>query len=506
MISMILADDETIIIRGLKKLIDWKSLGINIVGEYEDGKSAFEGILIHKPELILLDINMPQKSGLDILKEIKELGLECKVIFISGFQDFEYVQTALNYGAEGYLLKPILKEELVNVIEKAILSFRRENLKDTEKQKTEQNKILTSDTAYQRLLETEDCTYRAVLVGAFANKSVSHEEKRLLRFAVINFLENHLKECNAGVVFTREEKIVMILKEYTKSENEIEKQLFGLREYIGKEMHCCIGFIVGDKANTIRDIPKSYEKCLLSEGYFYFVREVKIPIFWWNQPIQKKVINVEIDKLRKEFYEAFLMQDEENYKKQLKTLEEAICLIADGQKENAFVHYVMTIRAVEEKFHTMSLIEKGLDLTNILAQVRETECYKQMAELFSEVLSQYYRLIQESIRVNDRQDINKAMDYIKAHFQENLTLEVLAKVMYMNSYYFSAFFKKNAGQNFKDYLNEVRLEKAVTLLVSTNKTTTNIASDVGFRDGRSFSELFQRVYKETPTNYRKRLK
>lgn len=69
MIKMILADDEPVITRGIRKLIDWEQLGIQIIGEYEDGKSAFAAILRDQPEIALLDISMPGMSGVDIIRE-----------------------------------------------------------------------------------------------------------------------------------------------------------------------------------------------------------------------------------------------------------------------------------------------------------------------------------------------------------------------------------------------------------------------------------------------------
>ena len=88
---------------------------------------------------------------------------------------------------------------------------------------------------------------------------------------------------------------------------------------------------------------------------------------------------------------------------------------------------------------------------------------------------------------------------------DNLTLEVMAKELHMNSYYFSSYFKKNAGENFKDYLNRVRVTHALSLLISTNLKIYGIAIEVGFRDARSLTEAFQKVYNETPANYKKRI-
>ena len=71
MIRMVLADDEPIITRGIQKLVDFNSLGIQVVGEYQDGGAALDGILALEPDIALLDIYMPKKSGIDILKELK---------------------------------------------------------------------------------------------------------------------------------------------------------------------------------------------------------------------------------------------------------------------------------------------------------------------------------------------------------------------------------------------------------------------------------------------------
>lgn len=109
MIRMILADDEPIITRGIKKLLNWKILGIEIIGEYEDGRKALEAIIRDKPEIALLDISMPGMSGVEVLQECRAMESGVSIIFISGFQDFEYAKAALQYGAVDYLLKPVIR-------------------------------------------------------------------------------------------------------------------------------------------------------------------------------------------------------------------------------------------------------------------------------------------------------------------------------------------------------------------------------------------------------------
>ena len=120
-----------------------------------------------------------------------------------------------------------------------------------------------------------------------------------------------------------------------------------------------------------------------------------------------------------------------------------------------------------------------------------------------DVIDNAYNGLGESVTQNDKKDINKALEYIELHYAESLSLNVLAEEVHMNPYYFSSFFKKSTGKNFKDYVNQIRLKHAVTLLLDTDKKVYEIAMN---GDARAFNDAFQRAYGETPAGYRKRLR
>ena len=505
MFKMILADDEPVITRGIQKLLDWKALGIEIVGAYEDGKAAFEGILLHKPELALLDIYMPKKTGIEVLQELKQLGIGTKVIFISGFQDFEYARAALQYGAEGYLLKPVLREELIGTIERCTLSLRNEHPQMPETAGHQAEQILPEGTAYERLLEMEDCVYRTAIAGILPPKPLSRQEKKLMQFSVLSFLEGYLEAHNLGIVFIKHDRLVMVLKE--RQQAETGQLLYELMAEAERILNIRLGLIGGRAVGAMGEIPKAYEDCLSMEGYFYFAGQMKLPVFWTGDSVYRKPVSLtELDGIRNAFIECLLVQDEEEFLRYRQKLSQGICVAADGRKDDACFQYGTTVRAIEERYSSMGIAGIGADLKELLEQARNTESYEQLNDVFTPCFEQYYAQIRNSVMTNDRREINLAKEYIEQHYRENLTLEVLSGVVHMNPYYFSAFFKKSSGQNFKDYLNQVRMRHAVAMLVSTDKRAAEIADEVGFRDGRSFSELFQRYYGETPSNYRKRLK
>jgi len=118
MIRTLLVDDEFYIRQRLMIIVDWNDLGFTIVGEAENGTKALEEIEKSNPHLLIADINMPGMDGLDLIREVKSRFPDIFVVFLTGYDTFEFAQHAINFGAVGYLLKPVNRAELVEQLEK----------------------------------------------------------------------------------------------------------------------------------------------------------------------------------------------------------------------------------------------------------------------------------------------------------------------------------------------------------------------------------------------------
>lgn len=123
MYRAIIADDEKIIRTGLEELINSYDINLKVVAKAKDGPSALELIKRHKPEIILMDINMPFANGLDIIEKVNEIDPYSKKIIISGYDEFNYAQRALNLGVFSYLLKPLDYRNFKDVLIKAMESY-----------------------------------------------------------------------------------------------------------------------------------------------------------------------------------------------------------------------------------------------------------------------------------------------------------------------------------------------------------------------------------------------
>lgn len=119
MYKVILVDDEIWALKDLEGIIDWSSLGFEIVATASDAKTAIDALEKHNPDIILTDLRMPGLSGIDMLKIIRDNAYETLTIFISAYSEFEYAKKALDYDALAYILKPVNDEELTKALLKA---------------------------------------------------------------------------------------------------------------------------------------------------------------------------------------------------------------------------------------------------------------------------------------------------------------------------------------------------------------------------------------------------
>lgn len=115
---MVIADDEWLIRESIIHGIEWADLGVEIVGVCSDGLEALDNIIETEPHILLTDIRMPGLNGLELIKAAKIRIPHLKTVIISGFSEFEYAQQALKIGVDDYLLKPIIDQDLVNIISK----------------------------------------------------------------------------------------------------------------------------------------------------------------------------------------------------------------------------------------------------------------------------------------------------------------------------------------------------------------------------------------------------
>ena len=167
MLKVLIADDEEAIRKGLKKIITSADIGLNIIGEASDGEIALEMAEKLKPDIMLIDINMPFLNGLDFLDKVNKLIPDAITIIISGYDEFEYARKALQLGVFDYILKPANRKKLIDTLHRAIDAY---NKKMKEKE-------------YKKLTQIEFKENKTYIQENFLKKCIENdfEEKYLIK-------------------------------------------------------------------------------------------------------------------------------------------------------------------------------------------------------------------------------------------------------------------------------------------------------------------------------------
>ena len=118
MLKVLVVDDETVVRRGIVLGVDWAAMGCVIVGEAANGLEGIQAVERYKPNLIITDVRMPKMDGNEMMQELRRRGCQAHAILLTAYSDFEYVRSALQLGADDYLLKPFRDQELAAAVER----------------------------------------------------------------------------------------------------------------------------------------------------------------------------------------------------------------------------------------------------------------------------------------------------------------------------------------------------------------------------------------------------
>jgi two-component system response regulator YesN len=116
MYRVLITEDESLIRNGLKVLISWEKYGFVVAALAENGYKALEMMETQHFSVVITDVRMPRVDGLELIRTMREKNISSEVIIISGYRNFEYARTAIEFGVHNYLLKPISKEALIDTL------------------------------------------------------------------------------------------------------------------------------------------------------------------------------------------------------------------------------------------------------------------------------------------------------------------------------------------------------------------------------------------------------
>ncbi|QJD84199.1 response regulator [Cohnella herbarum] len=527
-IRVILADDEPLIIKGLRKLIQWEQLGMEIVAQAYDGQELLEVIGTHSPDIVISDISMPFLTGIDIIKEINSRHLAVKVIFISAYQEFSYARDAVAFGAVDYLVKPVVKQQLEDVLLKAASLIKEESEKSRSKidlqrferaKQTEETQerfirltdgsLSTGTEAYRQLIaQLQGPLFTIGLIELDRIDAHSDrwpgQQQRLIAFAIENILNEIVAGTGRGQVFMKNSLHVVLIEHA--DPDEPMQIAYEIKEKIGSFLKLNVSIGLSKPVATGAELAQAYVQAgqALQLKYFVGLNRV-IPSEAHSAKIS---VESELYSLQVEIIRGLTNHAWDDVKSGLTPLLKAIRSATTGNVSLAVSTCFSTILFIvqEIKKSGVQLPDWGFDIHGLQSLLGEYETFDEMERGIYHIVEELYQRIDDKSGNKEKLVLTKIKQYIEENYSEEISLESVSAIAFMNPYYFSSFFKKHTDQNFKQYVTEIRMKQAVSLLSQTDLMVYEIAEKVGYNNARHFSDMFKKHYGKLPMEFKQALR
>lgn len=460
--KVLIVDDEAAIREGIPYVVDWESLGYQIIASAENGLVGLEMIRKYQPDLVMLDIQMPAKTGLEMVKEAQEEGFHFHSIILSGYSDFEYAKQAIKLGTASYLLKPIDEDELLIILE--------ELSKKVDQEKAEEERYMVLEKLFGKdQTGFESYKYGQLIQSQSArSQGVNHlghpTEIKVLDFYHQKqyyqlFLANHeivqqgLKEVGReAVIVTPWMPIKHSLKPLVSVISELKKY-----RYLYPKGELSYTFLEKQKEKM------SFEDDLLEEMLKQFLNINQLLNLW--EPYKQ------------------------NYFYQQKP-EEAI-------KWQALQDLDWLTQHIQSKF-SVELIWESKDVQGDIYQT------KSITELINLMKKEIEKIqLDVSNQLNNQDIISEMKHYTQENYQKDLSLKIIGERFNYNSAYLGKKFRKETGKTYLAYLEEIRMEKAKDILLHSNFMVYEIAEMVGYSNVDYFYKKFKNHFHLSPNEFRK---
>lgn len=524
MLNVVLADDENKILLLLQKLIDWKQLGYEIVGTANDGLRALQLVQELQPHLLITDVQMPGCDGIELIQRARALQPNLHFIIISGYRKFEYAQSALKYGVEDYLLKPIKQEELTGILLRVSDKLGRETALEFRLKKIGEHQqellidaLLSAAERQQPFLDAEKafadsgfhftqgvCFAGLIKVDVSGTAQYPDSDGLMIQHA-LEIVRRELavltdvsaaaarKEGVAVLLHMGEYQALSVKQCFTKIRKEIEKQ----RDLFG-HIHCTV--CLGSREASLEQANVSMRQAL------WLCRDRLCRVQSWRdaetEPAAFDQRYYLETALKKRVQAAAECLDESRLTGELEETFHALLREADLNGQMVEDWFDQTLEACLYGMQQNGLAEEGF-AERMAEKFWRCSDAQGVFELLEQNVMQEMRRLKDERALRETRPITAARHYIQQHYREALRLEDVSNAVGFNATYFSTLFKKETGQNFMDYLTDLRISKSKELLCGDKLSVQDVAEMVGYRDLKYFSRLFKNTTGISPTDYKK---
>lgn len=512
MYKIIIVEDDRIIRLGLCKTIPWEEHNFFVAGDAGDGEVAIDLIEKEQPHVVISDINMPFMNGIEMAKLVKAKSTSTRIIFLTGYEDFNFAKEAINLRAFDYLLKPVDSNLLLQKAKEAAADWEKEQ---ADARKIEASIPLLQQSFLQKLegkehvdIEEELYGLGLHLEGPFFSSMLIHledgeEPLKEVSTVIAAAIANLMTESNGVVLHARENEIAVFLS--LESKNDHKMKQFAAQLINQEEKNLPIMTItLGRTYNHLFELSNSYLDCRLAMEIRHIMGTGNI--YSIDDALSNRQTNIEdVKGLESRLEEQIRLGLPGLARETLEELDEAIFksknLPLKDMKILAIKYSSMLFYEIEKwKKEDMSSFDSSKYYEDIMGFTTLNE----MMAILQQLVQEWAALISKENQ-SQYSLVDQAIEYMKESYHESgLTLSKVASHVHVSPPYLSNLFKVEKGFNFGDYLLELRMKKAIEILTTEHVKTYEVSERVGYNNPQYFSICFKKYTGYTPAEFRKK--
>ncbi|GKX28807.1 hypothetical protein SH1V18_12870 [Vallitalea longa] len=544
MYRLLIVDDEIDVAEYFRRIFEVKSkLPLEVYTSY-NATEALECLNKTRIDIVLSDIKMPKMNGLQMYEKIKEKWPKCKVIFLSGVLEFDYVYESIQNRDVRYLTKLEPTDKIISTIKEVIDEIEHNYKEIVEMEKVQkkikeafpllQNKYIQNllygicdshDAVQKRLDELEipinikDSLF--MIGGIFDNLpddiSLSQLDKNI--YSLKSISSKYFDRCYNSVFYISEQKYFIWLLQQRKGNVPIKNhqvKISGLLEYIQcsirKNLDITITFVHETSEIYISDIPKCYS--IIKRRLGYRARNLNESILTLPDSCSNEIVN-DMDKVNKinsfkqliriNELEGYLeLGQQESFFSLLNRMVDNLLLVENTEDNNALEIYYRISCVLLKYINEWNMIGQLAEIIDIhkLTHVDDHRSWQEAIEYLKNISQIIFDIHFKNEYIWSDNTIAIVQKYILENLDNDLSLIVLAELVNLNPSYLSRLFKSHTKINLYDYILDMRMLKAKDMLLKSGEKIQDIAIAVGYESAPSFTRAFRKYTGKTPTDYR----
>lgn len=499
MYRLLIAEDEEIERRSLVQIISNSPLEIDEICSARNGQEAVEFFIRYKPDIILIDINMPIMNGLDAIKKIKEIAEVCPAfIILTSYDYFSYAQQALRLGVEDFLLKPANRDTIISAISKSLDAQRKEQNKYSQTNallnKMQNLMPLLRDDCIQAILSNQD---EVTIKKAFDN---IHYIVKCGFCIIIELGKNHnladMVEEFADIgysciyAYRNQQLILFILSSNTISVDDSNY----IRTIL--ERNHLFQYAMG-LGSVQLNAGKLYVSYLQATSHMIIMMPDEFQLTYDDDWKEVSKNSDDIEQLAERVLQAFDQQNDAEVREMIHNI--SIQYMPKRSEEiNDFVTKFLQI--LQDKLQNHYHIYVNYKDVRIVT-IQEQNKYQNLEIAMIYMMNSLLEPFKEQRTQNTSHIVKAALSFIRGNFRNPISLNNLSAHLKVSPFYISKLLNKECGKPFTDIVNEYRIKEAKNL-IKQGHLIKEVASEVGFQSSSYFTKTFKKYVGMAATEYR----